>query len=119
MVSLRGVSSFQWSETEQVYPFEKASDGSTLYCKEVYAGNLAANGVRTVAHNIAGFQPDKLFSLKAISTDGSSQWRLPLSAAWPADPSYSCTVGIAANDILFYVGGSAQSNVFVQIIYAK
>jgi hypothetical protein len=47
-----GVSAFQWSTSEQVWPFEKARDGSTLYCKEIDFGALPNNGTKSVAHNI-------------------------------------------------------------------
>jgi hypothetical protein len=46
--------SFEWSTVEQVYPFEKTSDGSTLYAIEVPFGYGPNNGVKTVAHNIPG-----------------------------------------------------------------
>lgn len=34
---------FQWKSTEQIYPFEKADDGSTLYCKQIVAASLPAS----------------------------------------------------------------------------
>ena len=44
-----GVEEFQWSEDEQVWPFEKAKDGSTLYCTEVDFGALPNNGTKFIS----------------------------------------------------------------------
>jgi len=54
MAILEGVQDFgfQWSTDEQVYPFEKASDGSTLYCKEVSIGDMPVGGWKYVPLNI-------------------------------------------------------------------
>ena len=48
-----GFAAFQWSTSEQVYPFEKDSSGNTLYCKEVACGALPNNGTSTTAHGVA------------------------------------------------------------------
>lgn len=58
-----GVSPFQWSNTEQVYPFEKASDGSALYCKEINVGNLTNGSSKSVSHGISNFHGSKLHSI--------------------------------------------------------
>ena len=55
MADLRGVDNygFQWSTSEQVWPFEKASDGSTLYCKEFQnQGALPNTGNMYIAHGL-------------------------------------------------------------------
>ena len=51
-----GVEEFQWSEDEQVWPFERGVNGETLYCKEVNFGALPNNGTKTVAHGISNFK---------------------------------------------------------------
>jgi hypothetical protein len=65
-------SNFTWSANEQVYPFEKASDGSTLYCKEVYCGVLPNNGTATTAHGVpeVAANINKMFrqEFKVVST---------------------------------------------------
>jgi hypothetical protein len=45
---------FEWSTTEQVWPFEKDINGNTLYCKEVDLGALPNSGTKNVAHGITG-----------------------------------------------------------------
>ena len=45
------ISEFEWSEEEKVWPFEKDSDGNTLYCKEIIT-SLPNNGIKNVAHGI-------------------------------------------------------------------
>jgi hypothetical protein len=56
MTRLAGVSSFTWSTSEQVWPFEKAADGSTLYCKEIDCGYLGNSGWKSTAHNLGAFE---------------------------------------------------------------
>jgi hypothetical protein len=51
---------FQWSSEEQVYPLERASDGSVLYCKEIEMGFLACRGGRSVPHGISNYDGKKL-----------------------------------------------------------
>ena len=50
-----GVEEFEWSTSEQVWPFEKDASGNTLYCKEIDFGSLPNNGAKNVAHNITNF----------------------------------------------------------------
>jgi hypothetical protein len=52
MVRLIGVSSFQWSTSEQVWPFEKTYDGKTLYCK-YFQITMGGSGAE-INHNISG-----------------------------------------------------------------
>jgi len=55
MISLRSsVTAFQWSSSEQVYPFEKTVNGDTLYAIRVDMGALLNTAGKTVAHNIPG-----------------------------------------------------------------
>ena len=66
------LSNFIWSTKEQVYPFEKASDGSILYAKEIDCGELPNNGTKQVAHSISGLDITKVFKwymTSATSTD--------------------------------------------------
>jgi hypothetical protein len=61
-----GPVAFQWSASEQIWPFEKAVDGSVLYCKEVDCGAMPNNGTKSVAHNIASFPYTKVHRLENI-----------------------------------------------------
>lgn len=64
------ISSFQWSASEQVWPFETTiSGGDTLYCKQVYCGALPNNGTAFKAHDISSFTGPKLHRLESIIYD--------------------------------------------------
>lgn len=59
----RSVATFQWSAEEQVYPLERALDGSVLYCKEIEMGFLACKGGKSVPHGISNYDGKKLHSI--------------------------------------------------------
>lgn len=67
-----GGSVFQWSTSEQVWPFEKASNGSTLYAKEINFGSLPDTGVKQVAHNISNLLPSKVHNFYGIASNDSN-----------------------------------------------
>lgn len=68
-----GVSDFQWSTSEQIWPYEIAGDGSTLYCKQINAGTMPNNGTLEVAHNIA--DPKKIFKVEVFMvSDSLNRW---------------------------------------------
>jgi len=77
LVSAGGaVEEFQWSTSEQIWPFEKADDGSALYCKRIDFGNLPAIGTKHVAHGISGFIESNVFKFDVL-------WSSPATtAAW-------------------------------------
>jgi hypothetical protein len=52
LVSVGSIEEFQWSEDEQVWPFERAEDGSTLYCKKIDGGFGPNAGTKAIAHGI-------------------------------------------------------------------
>jgi len=68
-----GVNAFQWSTSEQVYPFEKADDGSTLYAKRYDMGALPNTGTKDVALGIGNPAGPKIHRLyiKAMAPDGT------------------------------------------------
>ena len=63
-----GVEEFQWSTSEQVWPFEKTADGKTLYCKEVDFGALPNNGTKNVNHGISLSSNNQLWHLTMLGT---------------------------------------------------
>ena len=63
LVGAGGIEEFQWSADEQVWPFEKHSDGSPLYCKQVDFGTLPNNGVKSLP-----------ISINLPSLDGKNVW---------------------------------------------
>jgi hypothetical protein len=60
------VAAFQWSSSEQVYPFERASNGSILYCKEIDMGFLTNKGGKTLPHAIDNYSPHKIHSITGM-----------------------------------------------------
>lgn len=73
------VSSFTWSTSEQVWPFEKASDGSTLYCLQSAPIVLPNNGYSTWAHgilNLSGAKVHRFEDSIYVSAGGGSVMRL-------------------------------------------
>lgn len=53
-------SAFEWSTSEQVWPFEKDVGGGTIYAKLIDLGQFPNSGTKLVAHGVAGFTSDKL-----------------------------------------------------------
>lgn len=65
---------FQWSEAEQVYPYELTASGNTLYCKQVYLGTMPNGGFLNRSHNIASLDDSKVhrvWGTMYISSSGS------------------------------------------------
>ena len=48
-----GITAFQWSTSEQTWPYELDSSGNTLYAKKISFGVLPNASTKTVAHNIS------------------------------------------------------------------
>lgn len=59
----RSLAPFVWSSEEQIYPLERASDGSVLYCKEIDMGFLACRTGTSVPHGISNYDGKKLHSI--------------------------------------------------------
>jgi hypothetical protein len=116
---------FQWSASEQVYPFEKASDGSTLYCKEIYFGTLPDTGSKSVAHNISpSLTPSKVHAFYGILSNDSLGDVYQLGFASQASqfgaPIVLVFLGVNVN---VYTGTAYYANnghtAKIRIIYAK
>jgi len=67
------VAPFQWSTSEQIYPFERALDGSTLYCKYISAGAMPNSGWASIAHNIPNWSPSKLHRMNIYCYSANDQ----------------------------------------------
>ena len=95
-----GVEEFQWSEDEQVWPFEKAKDGSTLYCKEVDFGALPNHGLKQVTHGISNMQ--KPFSYVFISQRETGDYNVQLDTTNVWSSVDSTTINSQSNaDVSF------------------
>jgi hypothetical protein len=115
---------FQWSSSEQVYPFERDIDGRTLYCKEVNMGTLASNGAVSVAHNIPNYDPTKIHKIEGIaratsSYDDYSTFQLGL-AGWTGIQT-GVVLKVYISNIIVFTPASYYNNYtgVVRIIYAK
>jgi hypothetical protein len=114
------VAPFQWSTSEQVYPFERASDGSVLYCKEINMGALPNTGNLQVAHGISNFDPAKIHSidgLKRNSADGNTWPVLSTGSGWNVPPMVYFTAVYA------WINVQSDQTYFnssvLRVIYAK
>lgn len=96
MVRLVGssVSSFTWSTSEQVYPFEKDVNGNTLYCKEVDFGALPNNGLKSVAHGVGSFSSDNLFKAYGTSSLSGGTQGEPIPQSYNSVDLYIDTTNI-------------------------
>ena len=111
-----GVEEFQWSEDEQVWPFEKASDGSTLYCKEYKnVGQMPNTGAMYIAHGLPGDIEDYILYKATVSISNSSgELRYTF-------PHFSSMVGLTpvGLDIYTTTNWSVYSGDRVRIIYSR
>jgi len=109
---------FQWSTSEQVWPFEKAADGSTLYCKEVACGGMPNNGSVQTAHNIANFTASKVYSYFGYARDVTGQNVITLPSSFPGN-TIACW--LTATNVYIYntQDWSSYSTSSVKIIYSK
>lgn len=97
------ISEFQWSTTEQEWPFEKESGGGILYAKEVIVTTLPNAG--SVYTTVSGIATNKIFKIdgyKQRKTSSYDTYQIP-------EGTYLHQVGISSNDTL-YVYSSADSS---------
>lgn len=119
-----GVSAFTWSTSEQVWPFEKASGGGTLYAKQIDFGTLPNNGTKTVAHNISGLTPSKVHMITGVMFADSFTYAAKImNLGWANHPSvddypilfYANETNVVVRDIINWSTHSAT----IKLIYAK
>ena len=111
LVSAGGsIEEFQWSTNEQVWPFEKASDGSTLYAKEVDFGYLPNTGYKGEAHNISNFEFPHSVSFTTRRTT-SHNLQLDTVNVWSSVSA--TTIGCQSNSNL------SDMPAFCRLVYTK
>lgn len=119
-----GPNKFQWSSSEQEWPFEKDTSGNTLYCKRISLGALPNNGTKQVAHNITGLAAAKIFKTfshaTCTSASGDSTMQIQLPYAGGGSPN-DVSIQIRANGNVFLQTAVDYSlfNAFIDIIYSK
>jgi hypothetical protein len=115
-----GVSTFQWSTSEQVWPFEKASGGATLYCKEVNFGTLPNATTKNVAHGISNFNAgDDLFFMNVIRKVSTTRY-IQIPCPRPDNMAYQAYAGVDSTNINIWNGYDMSSDTaIVRLIYKK
>lgn len=119
-LSTPSISSFTWSTSEQVWPFEKDASGKTLYCQEIDFGALPNNGSKSVAHGIALTDPStQIFNLSGTNRAGSGSesfnYSFPLS-----DTASSVLTAINSTYIVIITGYNwSWVSCRVRVIYSK
>lgn len=117
MGKIRGITQadFEWSTSEQVYPFEKDSSGNTLYCKEIAFGALPNNGAKTIAHNVTSIDTT-MHRMDFIQYNASSSYftGADLAGGAPYGPYINSTiVGVTTT------GDFSALTGVVRLIYGK
>jgi hypothetical protein len=117
--TVAAVQPFQWSTSEQVYPFEKASNGDTLYCKEINFGTFPNGGNKSVAHGISGLVDNKVFDFYGMgyATGGDSSVKVPYV---DTNPTYNINMSVNSTNVVMSCNGdfSTYSGI-AKVIYAK
>lgn len=94
-----GISEFQWSTSEQVWPFEKDSTGNTLYCKQINVNPTANNGWVSTAHSTSYSKTKTLYGVLRNTSWAGALSAVPLPIAFD---------GSALNGMI-YVGDTFMS----------
>lgn len=114
------INPFQWSTSEQVWPFEKNSSGNTLYCKEINFGALPNNGTKNVAHNISGFAVANLYRIEMTAINTTYGWSMLLPQVRNDSLTYQIGGGVSASNIYIVTAWDyTMVNSTVRIIYTK
>jgi hypothetical protein len=109
---------FKWSTAEQVYPFEKDSNGNILYCKQINFGNMPNNGTKQMAHGIIGYTSSKVYKLYGKASEPSGGFQ-PVPFVYDTG-SYNFTLECDSNYIYSYCGVNKSGFTGVMyMVYAK
>ena len=116
------INPFQWSSSEQVWPFEKDASGRTLYCKEINFGSLPNSGTKSVAHSITwdvSFNVSKLHNISGRVYDSAPTFVATIPYAHPTD-GFSFLTYIDSTNLNIVSGINLTDwSAYVRIIYAK
>jgi hypothetical protein len=100
---LGGVEEFEWSTNEQVWPFEKDTDGGTLYCKKVDFGALPSNGIKKISDTIplsSMLQIHRLWGV-AKSSDSEKGGLIALPHCQPSGEGFNVELRYLEEAILY------------------
>ena len=115
--------SFKWSTSEQVYPFQLADDGSPLYCKQIDMGLVPNAGIKQLSHGIPSLDLTKIFHISGSANSSSSEGSLAVNhTQW--DSTYSVVVRLVGTTIIEVQAQQAHwynNNYYVKarLVYGK
>ena len=122
LVSAGGaVEEFQWSTSEQVYPFEKGHNGETLYAKFIDFGNLPNSGTKQVSHNISNFREFRSFT-RGYYPDGHQYdfAREPIPQTHVSSILSCISISYNTTNVTINTGSNrSEEKALVYLIYSK
>lgn len=110
-----------WSSKEQVYPFEKAEDGSTIYCKKIDFGTPPNTGTKTVSHGISGVDSDNFIRFWGVMQGTASPFAAnPIPYSHPALTCYAVKLVIQPTFVEMQTGWHWNDHyAYIYLIYKK
>jgi len=114
-----GPAKFQWSTSEQEWPFELDDSGRTLYCKKMNIGALPNNGIKNTAHNISSLTDiRKLFKFWSYSQTNAGNTLQILNP--DGYPGYQTSVEVNQTNVIFITqGANSGYDGIIYLMYAK
>ena len=114
---------FEWSTTEQVWPFELSDTGGTLYCKLVDFGTLPNAGGKSVAHGITWsgtFTSNNIHSFTGrVYDNGALTWSAAIPYGHP-NAGYTFLSFVDTSYVWIYTGVNQTSFAAkFRLIYSK
>jgi len=75
-VTTSSSTAFQWSTSEQIWPYEVTDAGETIFCKQFNIASFPNNGNVDTAHGVAGLIETDAYEMKVIAADtaAAAQW---------------------------------------------
>jgi len=118
-----GPVAFQWSSSEQVWPFEKDDSGNILYCKQIDCGTLPNSGNSNTSHNIPSLNTLKVHKVEGlVFGPTSTDYALPLNMTRSDGYNYTVSVWMQYTVVTIQTGfnyGTYGWTAKVRVIYAK
>jgi hypothetical protein len=115
-----GVAAFEWSTSEQIYPYEKGFNGETLYCKVVSFS--AAVGWSGAAHGVTNFRLHRMTAFVKDSTwAGGANCYANIPMTLPDNPTgYGISLHTDTTMISCRIGANiGGGTAYVYLIYSK
>ena len=114
-----GPSAFQWSTSEQVWPFEKDHSGNVLYCKELSIGLLPNTG--SLGVSTSPIVADKIVHFSGYAINVASHKSMPLPFPFYL-PAFAVSVWHNVDGKIYIDTGNGQwsdMTGYIRLIYSK